>query len=40
AVTAEIDPPEDLHASAAYRRALAGALVERTLRRMAGLPAH
>ena len=28
-----LDPPSDLHASAAYRRALAGTLLERALRR-------
>jgi len=27
-----IDPPEDLHAGAAYRRALVATLVERSLR--------
>jgi carbon-monoxide dehydrogenase medium subunit len=30
---AEVDPPGDLHASAAYRRALVGTLLERALRR-------
>jgi carbon-monoxide dehydrogenase medium subunit len=34
AAKAEVDPPEDIHASAAYRRALTGALIERTLKRM------
>ena len=40
AARAEIDPPEDIHASAGYRRALTGALIERTLKRMAGQPEH
>ncbi|MGC2521918.1 MAG: FAD binding domain-containing protein [Stellaceae bacterium] len=31
----EVDPPEDLHASAAYRRALVATMVERALRRAA-----
>ncbi|MBV8752535.1 MAG: xanthine dehydrogenase family protein subunit M [Hyphomicrobiales bacterium] len=31
ATAAAIDPPEDIHASAAYRRALAGTMVERAL---------
>jgi len=35
AVSEAVDPPDDLHASAAYRRALAGTLVERALRRAA-----
>jgi len=30
--TAEVDPPEDQHASAAYRRSLVGTLLERALR--------
>jgi len=38
AARAELDPPEDIHASAGYRRALTGALIERTLKRMAGQP--
>jgi carbon-monoxide dehydrogenase medium subunit len=33
AAMAEIDPPGDLHASAAYRRSLAGTLLERALAR-------
>jgi carbon-monoxide dehydrogenase medium subunit len=33
AARAEIDPPGDLHASAAYRRSLAGTLLERALER-------
>lgn len=32
AAAAAVDPPEDLHAPAAYRRALVGTLVERALR--------
>jgi carbon-monoxide dehydrogenase medium subunit len=32
AAAAEVDPPEDLHASAAYRRALVATMVERALR--------
>lgn len=32
AATTEVDPPEDLHASAAYRRSLIGTLLERALR--------
>jgi len=28
-----LDPPSDLHASAAYRRSLAGTLLERALQR-------
>jgi carbon-monoxide dehydrogenase medium subunit len=35
AAMAEIDPPGDLHASAAYRRSLAGTLLERALTRAA-----
>jgi aerobic carbon-monoxide dehydrogenase medium subunit len=35
ATTAAIDPPEDIHASAAYRRALAGTMVERALKQAA-----
>jgi carbon-monoxide dehydrogenase medium subunit len=31
ALCAEIEPPEDLHASAEYRRSLAGTLLERVL---------
>ena len=33
AAVTEIDPPGDLHASAAYRRSLAGTLLERALAR-------
>jgi carbon-monoxide dehydrogenase medium subunit len=36
AVSAAVDPPDDIHASAAYRRALAGTLTERALTRAAG----
>jgi aerobic carbon-monoxide dehydrogenase medium subunit len=32
ATVAAIDPPEDIHATAAYRRALAGTMVERALK--------
>jgi aerobic carbon-monoxide dehydrogenase medium subunit len=32
ATAAAVDPPEDIHASAPYRRALAGTMVERALR--------
>jgi aerobic carbon-monoxide dehydrogenase medium subunit len=32
---AAVDPPEDIHASAAYRRALAGTMVERALKQAA-----
>jgi aerobic carbon-monoxide dehydrogenase medium subunit len=35
ATAAAVDPPEDIHASAAYRRALAGTMVERALRQAA-----
>lgn len=37
AVSAAVDPPDDIHASAAYRRALAGTLTERALMRAAGI---
>ena len=37
AVSAAVDPPDDIHASAAYRRALAGTLTERALARAAGV---
>ena len=37
AVSAVADPPDDIHASAAYRRALAGTLTERALMRAAGV---
>jgi carbon-monoxide dehydrogenase medium subunit len=33
AASAEVDPPSDLHASAAYRRSLVGTLLERALQR-------
>jgi carbon-monoxide dehydrogenase medium subunit len=36
AVSAAVSPPDDIHASAAYRRALAGTLTERALTRAAG----
>ena len=35
---ADLDPPDDEHAPAAYRRAVAAVVVERALRRLAGLP--
>ena len=35
-VSAAVDPPDDIHASAAYRRALAGTLTERALLRAGG----
>jgi carbon-monoxide dehydrogenase medium subunit len=35
ATVAAIDPPEDIHATAAYRRALAGTMVERALQQAA-----
>ena len=35
AVSAAVDPPDDIHASAQYRRALAGTLTERALTRAA-----
>ena len=38
AVSAAVDPPDDIHASAAYRRSLAGTLTERALMRAAGGP--
>jgi carbon-monoxide dehydrogenase medium subunit len=31
--SAVVDPPDDIHASAAYRRALVGTMVERALER-------
>jgi carbon-monoxide dehydrogenase medium subunit len=37
AAAAEVDPPDDLHASAGYRRALVRTLTERALRDAAGL---
>jgi CO/xanthine dehydrogenase FAD-binding subunit len=33
---AAVDPPDDIHAGAAYRRALAGTMVERALKQAAG----
>ena len=33
AAAAEVNPPDDIHATAAYRRSLVGTLVERALRR-------
>ena len=36
AAAAAVDPPDDIHASAAYRRALTGTMVERALRQAAG----
>jgi carbon-monoxide dehydrogenase medium subunit len=36
ATAAAVDPPEDIHAGAAYRRALAGTMVERALQQAAG----
>jgi aerobic carbon-monoxide dehydrogenase medium subunit len=36
--TADLDPPDDEHAPAAYRRAVAAVVVERALHRLAGLP--
>jgi aerobic carbon-monoxide dehydrogenase medium subunit len=35
AAAAAVDPPDDIHAGAAYRRALAGTMVERALRQAA-----
>jgi carbon-monoxide dehydrogenase medium subunit len=35
AASAAVDPPDDIHASAAYRRALIGTMVERALKRAA-----
>jgi carbon-monoxide dehydrogenase medium subunit len=37
AAAAEVNPPDDIHASGAYRRALVGTLTERALRAAAGL---
>jgi len=36
AAVAAVDPQDDIHASAAYRRALAGTMVERALKQAAG----
>jgi len=38
AASAAVDPQNDIHASAAYRRALAGTMVERALKRAAARP--
>ena len=38
AASAAVDPQDDIHASAAYRRALTGTLVERALQHAAALP--
>ena len=38
AASAAVDPQDDIHASAAYRRALAGTMVERALKRAAARP--
>ena len=35
AASAAVDPPDDIHASAAYRRALVGTMVERALKQAA-----
>ena len=35
AASAAVDPPDDIHASAAYRRALVGTMVERALKNAA-----
>jgi aerobic carbon-monoxide dehydrogenase medium subunit len=35
AASAGVDPPDDIHASAAYRRALVGTMVERALKQSA-----
>jgi carbon-monoxide dehydrogenase medium subunit len=37
---AAVDPQDDIHASAAYRRALVGTMVERALKRAAARPRH
>ncbi|MDB5775463.1 MAG: molybdopterin dehydrogenase [Herbaspirillum sp.] len=37
AIGAAVDPPDDMHGSAAYRRALLGTLAERALARAAGI---
>ena len=39
AIAAAVDPQTDIHASADYRRALTGTMVERALRDAAGSPA-
>jgi len=39
AAAAAVDPQTDIHASADYRRALTGTMVERALRDAAGSPA-
>ena len=38
ATCAAVDPQDDIHASAAYRRALVGTMVERALQRAAARP--
>jgi carbon-monoxide dehydrogenase medium subunit len=38
ATCAAVDPQDDIHASAAYRRALVGTMVERALKRAAARP--
>ena len=35
AASASVDPPDDIHASGAYRKALVGVMVERALRNAA-----
>ena len=40
AARAAVDPPDDIHASSAYRRALIGVLIERGLSRAAGVGLH
>ena len=42
AASAAVDPPDDIHASGAYRRALVGVMVERALkvRRPAAWKSH
>jgi CO/xanthine dehydrogenase FAD-binding subunit len=37
AASAEVEPQDDIHASAAYRRALTGTLVERALQHAMGM---
>ncbi len=40
AASAAVDPPDDIHASGAYRRALVGTMVERALKNAAARAAH
>jgi carbon-monoxide dehydrogenase medium subunit len=40
AASAAVDPPDDIHASSAYRRALVGTMVERALKNAAARAAH